>query len=508
MTTLTNADIISELNAVFTGDAVGNIDGLVIPNVTVANGFTAPISAVKITGATVDGQLLAANGTGGNVRWTTINAATGNIASLNLTGNGAQVLAGNGAWITPVTAGNVGQANFNGNSTTYLRGDGNWANIPIPTGNVANTNYTGNSSVFLNGAGQFITVPGSGGGNIGTVNLSGNTSTFLRGDGTFTAVPGAGGGNVGTANFNGNSSTYLRGDAQWAALPSTSNVPNLNGNALTWLNGAGSWSNIAVPSVGNIATLNLNGNGGQVLAGNGGWIPATASGNLGAANFNGNGSQVLTGAGGWVGYGNVAAFSFNGSSTQFLCGDGSWKTAGGSGNGTASGGNGAIQTSTGSGGFSSDWSNLRYDGSTFKAPTITTPGMLSLNYAIETVNRQSGAAPTGTYSYDILNGTVVHCDTAPLPASTTLILNVRGNSTVPLSSIVTTGNVVTLVYAMTTGSTAAGITQLNIDGAAQTIKWLGGSAPTTFANSTQFYTFSIMKLPLNYLVTGSMARYA
>jgi hypothetical protein len=59
---------------------------------------------------------------------------------------------------------------------------------------------------------------------------------------------------------------------------------------------------------------------------------------------------------------------------------------------------------------------------------------------------------------------------------------------------------------MTTGTTAYGVTQLQIDGALQTINWAGGDS---FANSIMAYTFTMIKTGAStYTVLGSATRYA
>lgn len=100
---------------------------------------------------------------------TTLNI--GNVANINLNGNGSQVLAGNGSWITSATGtGTVTTVNTSGSGLGFSLSGGpittsGTVTLTIPSdtalrtslniGNVANINLNGNGQTFLNGGGSF-----------------------------------------------------------------------------------------------------------------------------------------------------------------------------------------------------------------------------------------------------------------------------------------------------------------------------------------------------------------
>ena len=103
-----------------------------------------------------------------------------------------------------------------------------------------------------------------------------------------------------------------------------------------------------------------------------------------------------------------------------------------------------------------------------------------------------GSALTGTYNHDLnSDGMVLY---AYANASASFILNVRGDASTTLNSLMHIGQ--TSVFTAYTGSnnTSYYMTDFKIDGASQTEKWNGGSAPTAGTGSgTDVYTFNILK---------------
>lgn len=98
---------------------------------------------------------------------------------------------------------------------------------------------------------------------------------------------------------------------------------------------------------------------------------------------------------------------------------------------------------------------------------------------------------------DILD-CAVHFYTANSTANNTL--NIRGNSTVTLNSIMSVNQALTIAFVITNGASAFRVANVQLDGANTTIKWSGGSAPTACSNSTEAYAFTIIK-------TGAAAQY-
>ena len=104
----------------------------------------------------------------------------------------------------------------------------------------------------------------------------------------------------------------------------------------------------------------------------------------------------------------------------------------------------------------------------------------------------SATAATGTINYDLLtNGAVTYYTSE---ASGNWTLNIRGNSTTSLDSLMSTGQSLTIAFFVTNGSTAYYQSATQIDGNAVTPKWQGGTAPTAGnVSSIDAYTFSIIK---------------
>jgi hypothetical protein len=140
------------------------------------------------------------------------------------------------------------------------------------------------------------------------------------------------------------------------------------------------------------------------------------------------------------------------------------------------------------------------------AGTTTLNGASVFNTrAIEKVT-VSAIAATGTINYDVITQTVLYYTTN---ASGNWTLNVRGNSGTALSSILSSGQAVTVVFMVTNGATAYYQTGFQIDGSNVTPKWLGGSAPTGGnASSIDTYIFNIVRTAGGYTVLGSISRFA
>lgn len=89
-------------------------------------------------------------------------------------------------------------------------------------------------------------------------------------------------------------------------------------------------------------------------------------------------------------------------------------------------------------------------------------------------------------------------------------LNVRGNSSTTLNTLMNTNDSLTVVFMATQGSTAYYQTSFTIDGVAVTPKWQGATSPTAGnASSIDVYTFTIVKTgSAAYTVFGSQTRFA
>lgn len=89
-------------------------------------------------------------------------------------------------------------------------------------------------------------------------------------------------------------------------------------------------------------------------------------------------------------------------------------------------------------------------------------------------------------------------------------LNVRGNSSTTLNTLMNINDSLTVVFMATQGSTAYYQTSFTIDGVSVTPKWQGATSPSAGnASSIDVYTFTIVKTgSAAYTVFGSQTRFA
>jgi hypothetical protein len=108
----------------------------------------------------------------------------------------------------------------------------------------------------------------------------------------------------------------------------------------------------------------------------------------------------------------------------------------------------------------------------------------------------SATAATGTINYDVTTQSVLYYTTN---ASANWTVNVRGNGTTSLNTLMTTGDSLTVVFLVTQGATAYYNNALQIDGSSVTPKYQGGTAWTSGnASGIDAYSYTIVK-------TGSAA---
>ena len=138
---------------------------------------------------------------------------------------------------------------------------------------------------------------------------------------------------------------------------------------------------------------------------------------------------------------------------------------------------------------------------------------IDIQQVIETANVSAiviggDGTSAGNTTFDVLEGAVKY-HTANVANNWTL--NVRGNSTVMLDSVMSTGNTLSLSYIASQNATNTFYqTNMEIDGNAVTPKWQGNSAPTAGnADSLDVYSFTIIKTAANtYTVLGSQTQFA
>lgn len=119
----------------------------------------------------------------------------------------------------------------------------------------------------------------------------------------------------------------------------------------------------------------------------------------------------------------------------------------------------------------------------------------------------SATAATGTVNLDVSTSAVLIYTTN---ASGNWTLNVRGNNTTTLNSIMATGEQISVVFESPNGGTAYYPTGFQIDGSAVVPKWLGGTAPSSGNTSaTDVYVYTIRKTgSATFTVLASQNKFA
>jgi hypothetical protein len=108
----------------------------------------------------------------------------------------------------------------------------------------------------------------------------------------------------------------------------------------------------------------------------------------------------------------------------------------------------------------------------------------------------TATAPTSTTNFNVKDGAIVYYTSN---TSTNWTLNIRGDGSTTLNSLMNTGDCLTITVLATNGSTAYYASAHTIDGSSVTPKWAGASAPTAGnSSSVDSYTYAIFK-------TGSAA---
>ena len=123
-------------------------------------------------------------------------------------------------------------------------------------------------------------------------------------------------------------------------------------------------------------------------------------------------------------------------------------------------------------------------------PTIAVSTGATLTSPEETITIL-GTGATGAINIDTLTS-AVNIRTANATGAYTL--NVRGDATTTLNSLMDIGSQVSVVFESPNGVTAYYPTSFSVDGSAVVPKWLGGTAPSSGnINSTDVYVYTIRK---------------
>ena len=103
----------------------------------------------------------------------------------------------------------------------------------------------------------------------------------------------------------------------------------------------------------------------------------------------------------------------------------------------------------------------------------------------------SATAATGAIDIDVVTSSI---DIRTSNAAANWTINIRGNATTTLNSLMSTGQQISVVFESPQSGTAYYPTALTVDGASVTPKWLGGIAPSSGnINSTDVYVYTIRK---------------
>jgi hypothetical protein len=130
---------------------------------------------------------------------------------------------------------------------------------------------------------------------------------------------------------------------------------------------------------------------------------------------------------------------------------------------------------------------------TLTSPVLTAPsitGKTSIEQILEKIT-VSATAATGTINYNLItNGAILYYTSN---SSADWTLNIRGDNTTTLNSLMSIGQSLTIVFLVTNGSTAYLQTSLQIDGNVVTPKWQGFAPTNGNASSIDAYTVTVIK---------------
>jgi len=119
----------------------------------------------------------------------------------------------------------------------------------------------------------------------------------------------------------------------------------------------------------------------------------------------------------------------------------------------------------------------------------------------------SATAATGTVNFDVTTQAVLYYTTA---ASGDWTLNIRGDGSNTLNSIMDTGESLSIAHLVTISGTEYRNSAVQIDGSGVTPEWQGGAAPTEGnTNSVDVYTYTIFKTAdATFTVFASQTQFA
>ena len=139
--------------------------------------------------------------------------------------------------------------------------------------------------------------------------------------------------------------------------------------------------------------------------------------------------------------------------------------------------------------------------------TLTISGTTNITEVIED-GTVSATAATGTINYDLLTQSVLYYTS---DASANWTVNIRGDGSTTLDSLLDVGDSASFVFMVTQGVTPYYPTAFQVDGSSVTPKWQGGSAPSAGnASSIDVYAYTVIKTAATptYTVLGAQTQFA
>ena len=140
---------------------------------------------------------------------------------------------------------------------------------------------------------------------------------------------------------------------------------------------------------------------------------------------------------------------------------------------------------------------------------VSITGGAAANVLLQNRNREfvtidaNGAA--NTINYDVNTQQVLLYQGN---ATANVTLNLRGNGSATLNSVMETNSSITVAFGMTSNATAYYVSLVQIDGTNVTPKWQGGAPTGGTANSTELYVINAVKTAANtYTVFGSVTAF-
>ena len=140
-------------------------------------------------------------------------------------------------------------------------------------------------------------------------------------------------------------------------------------------------------------------------------------------------------------------------------------------------------------------------------PTIALSTGATLTSPKETITTVA-TAPPAAVQVDVLTSSVLNYT---VDATADWTINVRGNVSTTLNSLMAVGEQISVVFETPIGATAYEPTAFTIDGSApSSIKYLGGTAPVGNINSTDVYVYTIRKTAATptFTVLGAQNKFA